>query len=111
MERFNANLISRLRSGADGLPGNGDDCQVLAYVSLGEDEDPAPGPGPLQSRYLDHKKLVQKNGFFEMGEDGLPEEVDGSDGIPDRNGVWGSYYVHPLDSGWRETPRSPGRAG
>ena len=102
MERFNADLISRLRSGADGLPGNGDDCQVLAYVSLGEDEDPAPGPGPLQSRYLDHKKLVQKNGFFEMGEDGLPEEVDGSDGIPDRNGVWGSYYVHPRDSGWRD---------
>ena len=100
MERFNADLVSRLRSGADGLPGNADDCQVLAYLSLGEDEDPKPGPVALPSRYLDRKKLLQKNGFFEMGEDGLPQPVDGSDGIPDRNGAWGSYYVHPMDQQW-----------
>ena len=101
LERFNADLVSRLRSGADGMPGNADDSMVLAYVSLGEDEDPNPGPGPLPHRYLDRKKLVQKDGFFEMGEDGLPQEVDGSDGIPDRNGAWGSYYVHPMDPEWR----------
>ncbi|MBX3166395.1 MAG: endo alpha-1,4 polygalactosaminidase [Candidatus Eremiobacteraeota bacterium] len=102
MERFNADLISRLRSGADGLPGNADDCLVLAYLSLGEDEDPAPGPGRPAARYLDRKKRLQKDGFFAMGEDGLPQEVEGADGIPDRNGAWGSYYVHPMDQEWRE---------
>lgn len=103
MDRFNADLVSRLRSGADGLPGNADDSLVLAYVSLGEDEDPRPGPGRLAARYLDRKQLLQKGGFFEMGEDGLPQEADGSDGIPDRNGAWGSYYVHPMDPEWRRT--------
>lgn len=27
--------------------------------------------------------------------------VDGSDGIPDRNGAWGSYYVDPGEPEWR----------
>jgi endo-alpha-1,4-polygalactosaminidase (GH114 family) len=101
LERFNGDLVSRLRSGRDGLPGNADDSLVLAYISLGEDEDPAPGPAPAATRYLDRKRLLQKNGFFEMGEDGLPQEVEGADGIPDRNGAWGSYYVHPMDPEWR----------
>ncbi len=103
MDRFNADLVSRLRSGADGLPGNTDDCLVLAYVSVGEDEDPSPGPAPLASRYLDRKKLRLHNGFLAMGDDGLPQEVPGADGIPDRNGAWGSYYVHPMDPEWRTT--------
>lgn len=103
MERFNSDLVSRLRSGADGLPGNSDDCLVLAYVSLGEDEDPAAGPAPPAHRYLDRRKLLQHDGFFAMGEDGLPQEVEGMDGIPDRNGAWGSYYVHPMDPEWRAT--------
>ncbi|MBS2039996.1 endo alpha-1,4 polygalactosaminidase [bacterium] len=101
LEAFNADLVSRLRSGADGLPGNDDDSLVLAYVSLGEDEDPPPGPVPMPARFLDRKRLLQKNGFLAMGEDGLPQEVEGSDGIPDRNGAWGSYYVHPMDPEWR----------
>ncbi|MBN9417537.1 hypothetical protein ABS71_08495 [bacterium SCN 62-11] len=101
LERFNADLVSRLRSGADGLPGNRDDSLVLAYVSLGEDEDPSPGPVRPAARYLDRKRLLQKDGFFQMGEDGLPQEVEGADGIPDRNGAWGSYYVHPMDPEWR----------
>lgn len=101
LEAFNVDLVSRLRSGADGLPGNEDDSLVLAYVSLGEDEDPPAGPVKMPSRYLDRKRLVQKDGFLQMGADGLPLEAEGSDGIPDRNGAWGSYYVHPMDPEWR----------
>lgn len=106
LEAFNADLVSRLRSGPDGLPGNLDDSIVLAYVSLGEDEDPAPGPAGMPARYLDRRRLLHKDGFFQMGADGLPVEVDGSDGIPDRNGAWGSYYVHPMDPQWRATIES-----
>ena len=102
LEAFNADLVSRLRSGADGLPGNADDSLVLAYISLGEDEDPPPGPVAMPARYLDRKRLILRDGFFEMGADGLPQEVEGSDGIPDRNGAWGSYYVHPMDPEWRK---------
>lgn len=102
LARFNSDLVGRLRSGKDGLPGNSDDSLVLAYLSLGEDEDAPIGPVARARRYLDRKTFVWQDGFPRMGEDGMPLQVDGSDGIPDRNGAWGSYYVHPMDPEWRK---------
>jgi hypothetical protein len=101
MEGFNRDLVDRLRSGLDGLPGSADDRVVLAYLSLGEDEDPPAGPGPIPRRYLDQVSYRMKDGFPAAGPDGLPEVGPGHDGIPDRNGAWGSYFVDPGDAEWR----------
>lgn len=87
--------VARLQDGADGRPGTQDDALVFGYLSLGEDEDPHRGPGAPPGLYLDREKLQP-----EKGEDGLPATVPGSDGIPDRNGAWGSYFVQPDHPAW-----------
>lgn len=110
-------LAQELRAGRDKQLGTADDIKVLAYVSLGEDETPPRGlasarmPGPVHktatglvgenndfpSYYLDEVKLVLgQDGFFD------PERktVPGQDGLPDENGVWGSFYTSAGDPGW-----------
>lgn len=98
---FNQDLVARLRSGPDGLPGSNDDRLLLAYLSVGEDEDPPRGPRDFLPRYLDEQRYILQQGFPAMGPDGLPLLEPGQDGIPDRNGAWGSYYVQPGDPEWR----------
>jgi hypothetical protein len=71
-------------------------CRVLGYLSLGEDDrlrrGDGRGPGGYASWYLD-----------EHAGDGL--STPGSDGKPDSNAGWGSYYVDPSDRAWRKTIR------
>lgn len=109
LDRLNADLVSRLRSGPDGLPGNQDDRIVLAYLSLSEDESPQPGPRTDLGYYRDTQKLVMQDGFPLNGADGLPQWEEGQDGIPDRNGAWGSYYVLPDHPAWMERVLRRGR--
>lgn len=117
-------LCRKVQAGRDGQQGTADDVLVLGYVSVGEDESvpagpPAPGPrlrGPLHQKggqlipqdgnyptcYLDQISYQLENGFPQRGPDGKPIVRDGPDGVPDENGVWGSYYVNPGDAAWRQ---------
>jgi len=74
---------------------------LLAYLSLGEDESPPAGPGPLPSRYRDRQKYLMREGFPWRDDQGFPVIEPGQDGIPDRNGAWGGYFVNPADAEWR----------
>ncbi len=120
-------MIRRLKRGRDDQAGTADDVIAIAYVSVGEDEKVPAGPsakgterqtGPtyrgatgqwLQakkgypSKYLDEVAFVydaQGNRVF--GESGKPVTKKGQDGIPDENGVWGSFYTFPGDPGWHK---------
>lgn len=117
----------RLRAGRDAQSGTSDDVKVLAYVSLGEDETPprglapaaasgpvhrqpggtlAPGNNDFPTAYLDEVKLLRdQDGFFKLSADGAVASTAGQDGLPDENGVWGSFYTASGDPGWHETVR------
>ncbi|MBS2035071.1 hypothetical protein JST97_08780 [bacterium] len=114
-------LIGQLKRGKDGQAGTSDDVIVLGYVTIGEDDQvpagpPRPGAGPTAylnkswrqekqnypTRYLDQVSYVfEKNGERRYAENGKPVTVPGQDGVPDENGVWGSYYVDPADAQWQ----------
>lgn len=120
-------LAQKLRFGRDGQSGTADDVKVLAYISLGEDETPPRGlapnalPGPVHRQpdgtlapgnndfptaYLDEVKLLRdQDGFFKLSTDGAVASTAGQDGLPDENGVWGSFYTASGDPGWHETVR------
>lgn len=115
-------LMELLQKGPDNQSGTQDDIKVLAYVSIGEDESPPRGlapakmPGPMRYKeglipehndfptyYLDEVKLLQgKDGFFAVGADGERRFTSGQDGLPDENGVWGSFYTSAGDPAWGE---------
>ena len=116
-------LVSQLKNGKDGQAGTADDVMVLGYVTIGEDDQvpagpPRPGAGPTAyinktwrqekqnypTRYLDQQAYVfEKNGERRYGENGKPLTTAGQDGVPDENGVWGSYYVDAGDAQWQST--------
>lgn len=121
---FTPELVDRLKRGRDGLAGTADDVVVLAYVSIGEDDQPPAGPptarplsGPsffangkwsqakagYPTRFLDQVAyLFESNGERRYGPNGKPVSQPGQDGIPDENGVWGSYYVNAGDVEWQD---------
>jgi hypothetical protein len=123
-DNLNRSLIQRIKAGRDGQPGTGDDVVVLAYVTVGEDDKPPAGPpvvpapaGPMTyanktlkptkagypTRYLDQVAYTfEKNGERKYGENGKPVSAKGQDGVPDENGVWGSYYVNAGDKEWQQ---------
>jgi len=110
----------KLRYGRDGTPKTADDVTALGYVSVGEDELPPAGPprkgltGPVHgatftpgeggypARFLDEVSYLPDGNFIKLGPDGKPMTRKGQDGLPDENGVWGSYYVNPADPEWRK---------
>jgi endo-alpha-1,4-polygalactosaminidase (GH114 family) len=119
--------VRALQAGKDGVEGNADDISVIAYVSIGEDEEVPRGPGePVKEeagpvckgdggkgpvfihnnyppRYLDEMSYVlSDNGFFSRLPTGLPALRKGHDGIPDENGIWGSFYVNAGDPEWHK---------
>lgn len=123
---INAELVQRLKSGKDGKRGTADDILVLAYISVGEDENIERGPrkldkhhlGPInraqngryelskngfRNWYLDQRMLKRSiNGDKVWGQDGLPKSVPGRDKLPDENGKWNSYFVNVSDQGWQK---------
>lgn len=96
--------LRRLRLGPDGVAGNDDDTVVLAYLSLGEESGvPEPdGAGRYPERFLDEVTYVFGKLGPERGCDGKPVTQPGHDGLPDENGVWGSFYVDAADEKWRQ---------
>ena len=114
--------IERIKAGRDLLNGTKDDVMVIAYVSIGEDEEAPPwesgdekGKGPVffsgglkegknnyPPRYLDEISYkFTGDGFIEWLSNGLPSTQKGHDGLPDENGKWGSYFVNPGDGEWQ----------
>ncbi len=138
-------LVKTLQKGRDGIGGGSDDILVIAYVSIGEDEDVPRGPGETETiqegpvyfdpqrgivkegknfptRYLDEMsqifetrslfmkplpvsgfpiRLSGTGNYIRRTRSGIPCLRKGHDGIPDENGVWGSYYVNAGDLQWQ----------
>lgn len=118
-ENLDAQKIKNLRQ-------TGREKTIVGYVTIGEDDIPPGGPpikgqdtsGPsyvgsaltpekaqngYPARFLDQRKLeFDTDGFLKFGPDGKPVTTQGQDGLPDENGVWGSFYVRADDQGWRQ---------
>lgn len=119
--------IATIRSGPDGVAGNADDVKVLAYISVGEDDRPgapfaADGEGPrIDPRPSYESPLAGINplGSPSPGGTGFASyylDDNDHDGQPDRNAIFGGYYVNPGDPAWYEilktkTKAAHGRAG
>eukprot|EP01125_Pyxidicula_operculata_P001950 TRINITY_DN118_c1_g1_i1.p1 TRINITY_DN118_c1_g1~~TRINITY_DN118_c1_g1_i1.p1 ORF type:complete len:692 (-),score=140.40 TRINITY_DN118_c1_g1_i1:101-2137(-) len=91
---------------------------VLCYISIGEDNLPSGNQDttsdPIGPTSWDpvNKVVVNKKsgGTFEYSSFYMDYKWDGvsryvSDGIPDRNGGWNSYYVYP-NAAWRSAIKS-----
>lgn len=125
-ENLDRALVQNLQQGADGKSGTSDDAVVCVYVSIGETSDSPGGPprasdlnlpGPVYqgadqnlvwmkrdfpTRFLDELAYeLNDDGFFKMGPDGKKVIKPGHDGLPDMNGIWGSYFVYAADEAWR----------
>lgn len=120
-DNLSPELVGQMKRGRDGQAGTADDVIVLAYVTIGEDDrppagPPRPGAGPsfylnktwrqakagYPTRFLDQVAYqFEKNGERRYGENGKPVTLPGQDGVPDENGVWGSYYVNAGDPEWQ----------
>ena len=126
LENLDRELVKKLQHGADGQPGTDDDAVVCAYVSIGETSDSPGGPptaaelkqkGPVYqqanrqlafagqaypTRFLDELAYaLDETGFFKIGPNGKKMVKPGQDGLPDMNGIWGSYFIYPGDQSWR----------
>jgi len=100
---------------------------IIAYVSIGEDEEVPRGPGirgeenrgpvyfdparnelkfmerDYPTRYVDEVRyLFDDQGFFRFLPTGMPGTEKGHDGIPDENGVWNSFFVNAGDARWQQ---------
>ena len=99
---------------------------IVAYVSVGEDDE-IPGGPPIKGQdisgpsfvdaslevkeagngyplqFLDQMALeFDEDGFLKFGPDGKPIVRKGQDGHPDENGVWGSFYVRTDVEAWQK---------
>ncbi|MBF0243672.1 MAG: hypothetical protein HQL31_00175 [Planctomycetes bacterium] len=128
-ENLSHKRVAELRRGPDGKLQTVDDIIVMAYVSIGEDDDVQGGPRQLTplmrgpswrtadgavhfaergfSNWLMDEVALQRdeNGQWIWGEDGLPLADKGRDGLPDENGKWHSYYVNVADADWQKRIR------
>ena len=125
LDNITKESIKNLGHSKDHLEGTDGDVIIIAYISIGEDEDVPRGPGnpkdrlsgpvfrdknkgtveaknDYPTRYLDEISYVfNEKGFFNWLPNGLPVMVHGHDGLPDENGKWQSYYVNPGDPLWQ----------
>ena len=90
--------VMEIRAGHDGILGTDDDVMVIGYLSIGEDEvgnHVGDGRGPCYYDWRGDSVIYENRGVASW-------YVDDRDtnGIPDRNGTWGSYYVNAGDSLW-----------
>jgi len=87
-----------IRNGFDNVSGTDDDVLVLGYLSIGEQDGSTiqgDGSGPV---YWDGESIVhQNNGYASFYLDDKDKN-----GIPDKDGLWNSYYVNAGDSAWWE---------
>jgi len=85
-----------IRNGLDNILNTEDDVIVVAYLSIGEDNQgnrDGDGSGPV--RWENDQLLYTNAGYASWYVDDMNK-----DSKPDQNGVWGSYYVNAGDSAW-----------
>ncbi|MEA3286326.1 MAG: hypothetical protein U9Q77_02975 [Candidatus Marinimicrobia bacterium] len=91
-----AEVVTEIQNGVDGITNNEDDCLVVGYVSIGE-ENPGPllkgnGRGPVS--WVDSALVYGETGVASYYLDG------DNDGEVDYNGTWGSRYTNAGDPEW-----------
>lgn len=108
-----SNQIATIRSGKDGILGTADDVKVLAYLSIGEDDqNGAPVAGDRMGPRVDPRASDSDPLSSITNALGLPS-VGGTNyasyylnaktnqtGVPDENANWGSYYVNAGAPAW-----------
>jgi len=90
--------LQSLKRGHDGISGTDDDVIVIAYLSIGEVDSGnivGDGRGPCYYDTLSSSIIYTNNGFASF----YLDDAD-HNGLPDRNGTWGSYYVNAGDTLW-----------
>ncbi|RJP62764.1 MAG: T9SS C-terminal target domain-containing protein [Ignavibacteriales bacterium] len=93
--------VEDIRNGFDNITGTDDDVIVIGYLSIGEQDGnlvTGDGTGPI---YWNGQKIIYENkGYASF-------YVDDKDknGLPDKDGIWNSYYVNAGDSAWWEFNR------
>ena len=93
-----AEQLQAIRKGHDGIEGTDDDVIVLAYVSIGEVSDGNISGNGLGPCYYDPDSdaiIYENQGYASF----YLDDAD-HNGVPDRNGTWGSYYVYAGDTTW-----------
>lgn len=123
-------IVDAIKKGKDKKLNTQDDVLTLAYLSIGEDEtidrnarvtkEGFMGPTYVSSSgnrisqhngyrdwYLDHQAYVTDSSKNKLWLDsGLAKSTLGSDGVPDENGKWHSYYVDVANPSWQQKLKS-----
>lgn len=127
MQNLTSERVLWIRQGADQIAATADDTIVIAYITIGEDDNPPGGPpvageesGPCfyqdgkglrfaekgyPSRFLDERaQRLDDPVYLKLvgGKSKKNGESDSRDGLPDENSSWRSYYVNPGDPQWRK---------
>jgi hypothetical protein len=93
--------VEDIRDGFDNILGTDDDVIVIGYLSIGEQDGElieGDGTGPV---YRNGSEIVyQKNGYASFYLDDKDRN-----GVPDKDGIWNSYYVNAGDTAWWEFNR------
>ena len=118
-----SNQVATIRRGKDNLAGTDDDVLVLAYLSIGEDDQigvPVTGDrmGPrVDPRGSDNDPLsgiTNAQGLPSAGGTNYASYYlnakNNQTGKPDQNSTWGSYYVNAGAPAWWTTIKSMAKA-
>ena len=118
-----SNQVATIRRGQDNLAGTDDDVKVLAYLSIGEDDQigvPVTGDrmGPrVDPRGSDNDPLsgiTNAQGLPSAGGTNYASYYlnakNNQTGKPDQNSTWGSYYVNAGAPAWWTTIKSMAKA-
>lgn len=119
--------IATMQAGPDLISGTSDDISVFAYISVGEDDRPGSpfagdGSGPrVDPRTAGTEPLAGIDPLGDPSSRGTGFasyylDDNDLDGQPDRNAIFGGYYVNPGDPVWftilvAMTKAADGRAG
>ncbi len=93
--------VEDIKNGFDNIPGTDDDVIVIGYLSVGEQDGETISGNRTGPVYWDGQKVIFENkGYASF-------YVDDKDknGLPDKDGIWNSYYVNAGDSAWWEFNR------
>jgi hypothetical protein len=118
-----SNQIATIKRGRDNIAGTADDVLVLAYISLGEDDQngaPVTGDGmgprvdPRASDSLPLSGITNALGLPSAGGTGYASyylnSAANQTGVPDEDSAFGSYYVDAGAPAWYSTLKSMTKA-
>jgi hypothetical protein len=119
-----SNQIATIKRGRDNIPGTADDVLVLAYISLGEDDQngaPVTGDGmgprvdPRASDSLPLSSITNALGLPSAGGTRYASyylnSAANQTGVPDEDSAYGSYYVNAGAPAWYSALKNMTKAG